>query len=116
VVWDPDAQINLDLARAQQRKKYVRRSRTLKEPTVLFRFRPRERVMISRQIQLAKKVVEKGRRTFRGIYYGGEGNEEGEGQCFPLSLSVALAIVRGEKGQPRKDWQELGFVGLNPDK
>jgi hypothetical protein len=71
--------------------------------------------MIGRQIQLAMKVVAKGRRTFRGIYYGSEGNEEGERQCLALSLSMALAIVRGEKGLPRKDWQELGLVGLNPD-
>ena len=113
VIWDPDAKVSMDLAIAAQRKEHISRS-PLAESPLPFQFRPRQRVMIGRQQQLAQKVLEKGRRTFHGVYYGGRGNEEGLGQCLGLTLGLALAIVRGEKGEPRKDWKELGLIPLEP--
>lgn len=113
VIWDPDAQVIIGYDQAKQRKEHIVKSRLEESPTS-FQFRPRERIMLGRQQQLAKKVLDKGRSTFRGVYYGGHGNEEGEGLCLSLSLSLALAIVRGQKGEPRMDWVELGLLPLEP--
>lgn len=113
VIWDPDAQVNIGFDKAKQRKEHIVKSRLEERPSA-FLFRPRERIMLGRQQQLAKKVLNKGRSTFHGVYYGGDGNEEGEGLCLGLSLGLALAVVRGQQGEPRMDWEELGLISLEP--
>jgi hypothetical protein len=109
VVWDSDAETRLNAQHERDMQQHEEETLAAKA----FEFKPRERIMMGRQAQLANKVAGK-RTTYQGTYYGGR-RSDGKKCSLALALETMLAICRGHTGIPSFGWvEQLGLTKLRP--